>query len=78
MSENCDNIIIRTDIKPGDMGIVLQMRCTPFHEEFGFKIGFGIMTARALADFYENYRPDKERCFIAEMNGIDIFMSYDN
>jgi DNA-binding MarR family transcriptional regulator/N-acetylglutamate synthase-like GNAT family acetyltransferase len=63
-----DPFILRTH-QPGDMGKVTQLHGQLYAQEYGFDTSFEALVAQIVADFITNFKPDRERCWIAEMNG---------
>lgn len=55
--------------QPGDMGWVTHRHGVLYFEEYSWDERFEALVAQITADFINNYNPQKERCFIAEMNG---------
>src|SRR5437762_14367335 len=51
------DIHIRTELRPGDIGYVIYM-----HGRFGFET----YVAASLAEFYQQYDPQKDRVWICE------------
>jgi GNAT superfamily N-acetyltransferase len=57
------------DPKPGDMGFIIHKHGVLYSLEYGWDIRFEALVAQVASDFINQYKPEKERCWIAEMNG---------
>jgi DNA-binding MarR family transcriptional regulator/predicted GNAT family acetyltransferase len=53
----------------GDIGWVIHQHGLLYHQEYGWDESFEALVAQICADFIHNYDPQKERCWIAEMQG---------
>jgi len=58
--------------RPGDMGWIIQAHGRIYTREFGWDNSFEAMVAEIAAEFLNNYNPEKECCWIAEKDGMNI------
>lgn len=64
-----EDITLRTEIQPGDMGYITYMHGWIYREEYGYSAAFESYVAESFYQFAKAYRPDKERLWCAEHNG---------
>lgn len=73
-------ILIRPH-QPGDMGWVVWRHGMYYAREFGWNEEFEALVARLTADFIQQFKPNWERCWIAEQDGHNvgcIFLTQDD
>ena len=67
--ENSNEITIRTEIRPGDIGMITYLHGVLYQDEFKHGISFESIVAGGLHEFCTTYNPENERLWIAEHNG---------
>jgi DNA-binding MarR family transcriptional regulator/GNAT superfamily N-acetyltransferase len=58
--------------RPGDMGWVIQCHGTVYEQEYGWGLAFEALVADIAAKFIQNFDAKRERCWIAEMDGVPV------
>lgn len=66
---NLEDITIRTDIRPGDIGYITYMHGWIYQEEYGYSTAFEGYVAESFHKFLINFNPEKDRLWCAEHNG---------
>ncbi len=61
-----NDISIRTELQPGDLGNIIAMHGVLYHKEYKHGISFESIVAGGLHEFYQTYNPTNERIWIAE------------
>jgi peptidyl-dipeptidase Dcp len=63
------DISIRTELRPGDLGYVIHLHGDLYSREYGYGIQFESYVAKGLCEFYEKYNPERNRVWVCEHNG---------
>lgn len=61
-----EDITIRTELRPGDIGYVTYMHGHIYSREYGYEISFEAYVALGLYEFYKSYNPQLDRVWVAE------------
>lgn len=64
-----EEITIRHDFRPGDIGTMVYMHGSLYQVEFGYGIPFETYVAEGLVEYYRQYNPARERVWLAEHEG---------
>lgn len=63
-----DEISIRTQLKPGDLGYIVHLHGKLYGSEYGYGIQFESYVAKGLCEFYETYDPQRSRVWVCQYN----------
>jgi len=58
--------------RAGDFGWIVSRHAELYLREYGWAEPFEGLCAQIVADFVNNFDPERERCWIAEMNGENV------
>ncbi len=64
---NAPAVVLR-DPQPGDMGWVVQQHGEIYAREYGWNSEFEALVASIVAGYMRNFRPESDRCWIAELD----------
>ena len=56
-------------MRPGDLGWVVQRHGAVYADEFDWNTDFEALVAQIVADYHTRHQPDRERAWIAEVDG---------
>jgi len=60
------DIVLRTTLRPGDIGYITYLHGTIYKQEYNYGIAFETYVATGLAEFYRQYDPQKDGVWICE------------
>jgi GNAT superfamily N-acetyltransferase len=63
---NLDDIAIRSELKPGDIGYVIYLHGALYKQEYGYGLDFERYVAEGVLEFWKNYDPRKDCVWICE------------
>ncbi len=69
MKPALEEITIRTDLRPGDLGYVMYLHGSFYGNEYGYGIQFETYVALGLHEFHARYDPRRDRFWICEHRG---------
>ena len=63
-----EDVSIRNELRPGDIGMIVQLHGTLYQREYGYGVAFESYVAAGLSEFFEMYEPSRSRIWICEHN----------
>src|SRR5687767_15575868 len=63
-----DDISIRSELRPGDIGHVIHMHGRLYGKEYNYGVQFETYVAKGLCEFYEKYDSQRNHVWICEHN----------
>ena len=69
MRPKLEEIVIRTDVRPGDIGEVIRLHGAYYGREHGYGVQFETYVALGLHEFWENHDPVRDRFWLCEHGG---------
>jgi DNA-binding MarR family transcriptional regulator len=73
--------IVLRDPEPGDYGWIIERHGALYGAEYGFNANMEGYAAEVLGAYVTNFQPDRDRCWIAERNGVRcgcVFVVHDD
>jgi N-acetylglutamate synthase-like GNAT family acetyltransferase len=67
-----NDIQIRTDLRPGDIGYVIHLHGALYKKEYDYGIQFETYVAEGLLEFWKQYDPARNRVWVCEHNGAMV------
>ena len=61
-----NDICIRTEIRPGDLGYVTYLHGALYSKEYNYSLKFENYVAKGLCEFCEKYNPERNRIWACE------------
>jgi len=61
--------VVLREPAPGDLGWIVHRQARLYFEEYGWGAAFEALLAEIAAKFLREFKPGRERCFIAERDG---------
>jgi GNAT superfamily N-acetyltransferase len=66
------DIVIRTELKPGDLSRIISLHSDLYYREYGYGIGFETHVVEGLLEFYRDYNPTTHRVWLGEHDGNTV------
>jgi GNAT superfamily N-acetyltransferase len=66
---NLNEVTIRTDLRPGDLGFVMYRHGVLYNREYRYGLSFEVYVGEGLTEFYRNYDPEADRVWVCEHRG---------
>jgi GNAT superfamily N-acetyltransferase len=73
--------IVLRDPEPGDYGWIIERHGALYAAEYGFNANMEGYAAEVLGAYVTNFQPERDRCWIAERNGVRcgcVFVVHDD
>jgi GNAT superfamily N-acetyltransferase len=76
MASQNDDVTIRTDLRPGDIGMVVHLHGRLYAEEYGYGLGFESYVAEGLHELVSRWDPALDRAWLCEHEGSMVGMLF--
>lgn len=67
-----NDIVIRNNLVPGDLGYIIYRQGKLYSEEYSFGVSFEAYLSAGIYEFYKNYDASRDRVWICEHNNTII------
>jgi GNAT superfamily N-acetyltransferase len=66
------HVTLRTELRPGDLGWVVQRHGLLYAQEYGWDQRFEVLVAEIATAFFRSHDPKRERAWFAELDGATV------
>ena len=63
---NLSEVIIRTALRPGDLGYIIYRHGVLYNKEYDYGLAFEAYVGEGIIEFYRQYDPEADRVWICE------------
>jgi hypothetical protein len=60
-----DEIVMRSELKPGDMGWIIERNAIIYYEEYGWNVNFEKLVLKIVSEYFTNFDSDYEKFWFA-------------
>lgn len=72
MEYQYQDITIRTQLQPGDIGYITHLHGSLYDKEYGYSIAFETYVAQGFYEFYQQYNSEKDCVWVCEHKGAIV------
>jgi len=67
-----DEIVMRSELKPGDMGWIIERNAIVYYEEYGWNVNFEKLVLKIVSEYFTNFDSDYEKFWFAEYQSKNV------